>query len=368
MNDILLTLNVGSSNLKYAVFSADEALQRLSDGQIERDAASGGLGYSILQQLERDVPQHTLKAVCHRIVHGGKHYTQPVEIDTDVLNTLRQLAPLAPLHLPPEIEVIEEIADASPVTQIACFDTAFHATQPDIATQFALPHYYHDDGIRRYGFHGLSYDYIASQMPEIVGDAAQGNVIVAHLGNGASMCAMKDRKSIATTMGFSALDGLMMGTRCGSVDAGVLLYLLQDAEQCMGVKELSDMLYKQSGLLGVSGISHDVRILEASDDPSAAKALELYCYRAAKEMGSLIMTLGGLDALIFTGGIGEHSAHMRAMICAHLKWMGLSLDATENAHHASTISCTNSSIGVHVIPTDEELMMARYGVGLLNAS
>jgi len=332
MDKILLTLNVGSSTLKVGVFDA------ASLASITREVWEGA-GHAALAQLLAE-RKHDLVAVGHRIVHGGQKFMQPVAITPEVMMALKELAALAPLHLPPEIAVIEAVAKLSPtLPQIACFDTSFHATQPRLARMFALPRAYAQEGVLRYGFHGLSYEYIAGTLPPEAGK----NVVVAHLGSGASMCALRDGKSIATSMGFSALDGLMMGTRCGAIDPGVLLYLME--EKGMSVQQVTGLLYKASGLLGVSGISADMRELEASDAPEAKEAIELFCYRAACELGKLVMILGGLDTLVFTAGIGEHSARVREGILSYTRWLG--------------------DFRVLTLPTDEEAMIAKHTARLL---
>lgn len=331
---ILLTLNAGSSTLKVGVFDA------ATRERIERRVVEGA-GHAELTQLLNE-RKGTIAAVGHRLVHGGRGYTSPVVINDAVMTSLQQLAPLAPLHLPPEIACIEAVANTLPdVPQVACFDTSFHATQPRLATLFALPRNYAEEGVLRYGFHGLSYEYIAGKIaPE-----GKKRTVVAHLGNGASMCALGDGKSIATSMGFSAIDGLMMGTRSGAIDPGVLLYLME--MKGMSAREVGRLLYKESGLLGVSGISGDMRELEASTAPEAAEAIELFCYRAASELGRLVMLLGGLDMLVFTGGIGEHSARVRDGILAYTGW----LEGCE----------------VRVIPTDEEAMIAEHTAVMLSS-
>jgi acetate kinase len=292
-------------------------------------------------------------------VHGGTRYRAPVRIDDDVIATLKELIPLARIHEPHQLDVMLALtADRPELPQVACFDTAFHHTQPEIAQWFALPRELTDAGIRRYGFHGLSYEYIAEVLPQHLGAQAGGRVIVAHLGNGASMCAMKQRRSIATTMGLTALDGLVMGTRCGAIDPGVLLYLIE--ERGLTAAEVSELLYERSGLLGVSGISHDMRTLLASDDARAAQAVELFVYHAARAAGSLAAALHGLDALVFTGGIGEHSAPVRAAISRRLQWLGIELDDTANDHAGPRISTARSRVGVWVIPTNEEQVIAHH--------
>jgi acetate kinase len=303
----ILVLNVGSSTLKYALYETDTLTC------IERATLEGATGFS---QIAAKCAGRSIGAVGHRLVHGGEAYTTATVIDERVFSRLKSLVPLAPLHLPAEIRGIEESQKLFPdAMQVAAFDTAFHASQPFLATQFALPEAITTQGVRRYGFHGLSYASIARQL------AAQGQggkVIVAHLGSGASVCALQDGVSVATSMGFSALEGLMMGTRCGRLDAGVLLYLL---EQGYTIGQLTDLLYKQSGLLGVSGISSDMRVLENSTDPKAERAIDLFCYRAASEMGALIPLLGGVDVFVFTGGIGEHSKQVREKITAYFGWL-----------------------------------------------
>lgn len=303
----LLVLNVGSSTLKYALYAADTLVC------IERATLEGATGFS---EIAAKCAGHNIIAVGHRLVHGGEAYTTATVIDERVFTHLKGLIPLAPLHLPAEIKGIEQSQQLFPdAVQVAAFDTAFHASQPSLATQFALPEAITAQGVRRYGFHGLSYASIARQL---AAKGQGGKVIVAHLGSGASVCAMQDGVSIATSMGFSALEGLMMGTRCGRLDAGVLLYLLS---QGYTAERLTDLLYKQSGLLGVSGIAADMRVLEKSTNPKAQQAIDLFCYRAASEIGALIPLLGGLDLLVFTGGIGEHSAGVREKIVGYFGWL-----------------------------------------------
>jgi acetate kinase len=275
-----------------------------------------------------------------------------------VIEALDELVPLAPLHQPHNLAPIRAIAARWPaLPQVACFDTAFHGTNPELAQMFALPHALHEAGVRRYGFHGLSYEYIASALPAVDAAAARGRVVVAHLGNGASMCAMHGCRSVASTMGFTAVDGLMMGTRTGALDPGVVLYMMD--ELGMDARAIERLLYRESGLLGVSGVSSDMRTLLASDDPRAAFAIDLFCYRAQRELGSLAAALGGLDALVFTGGIGEHAAPIREKIVRGSEWLGLELDAKANAAHRTCITTSDSDVPAYVIPTDEELMIAR---------
>ena len=303
-------------------------------------------------------------AVGHRVVHGGEHFVAPVRVDADILERLAALSPLAPLHQPHNLAAIRAIASLQPhLPQVACFDTAFHATLPWVARTCALPARIRDAGVRRYGFHGLSYEYIASVLPARLGGLADARVVVAHLGNGASLCALRERRSVATTMGFTALDGLMMGTRCGSLDAGVVMYL--QSTLGMSLAQVEHMLYEESGLLGVSGLSADMRTLEASDDPRAEAAIELFVHRISQELGALAAALGGLDALVFTAGIGEHSAGVRARVGAAAAWLGVAIDDDANRRHADRIDGARSRVSAHVIATDEELMLARHACAVL---
>ncbi len=393
MLDAIAVLNAGSSSLKFSVYSAaGDALDLASRGQIEglstrpafvaKDAAGTvvashdwGEGHPLdhaaavaylIDFLRGGLADYALRAVGHRVVHGGTRYANPVRVDADVLEALAAYIPLAPLHQPHNLATIRAIAERAPqLPQVACFDTAFHHGIPALAQAFALPASITDRGVRRYGFHGLSYEYIASVLPEVDRTAARGRGVVAHLGNGASMCAMKDRRSVASTMGFSAVDGLVMGTRTGALDPGVVLYLMD--ELGLDARALERLLYKDSGLLGVSGISSDMRTLLASPDPRAAFAVELFCYRASRELGSLAAALGGLDALVFTGGIGEHAAPVREKIVAQADWLGLELDPAANASHRTRITTADSDVPAYVIPTNEELMIARHTRALLGA-
>ncbi|MDX5363271.1 MAG: acetate/propionate family kinase [Pseudazoarcus pumilus] len=385
----LLVLNAGSSSLKFGVFPAesgpallsgqidaigiaprlharkgderfDEALPEVAGHACAHEEALGWL----LHWLDDHLAALHLVAAGHRVVHGGSRFSQPVRIDDRVLAELEALIPLAPLHQPHNLRGMRALAAQLPdLPQVACFDTAFHHTQDARATAFALPRALTDEGLRRYGFHGLSYDYVATQLPAVLGERAEGRVIVAHLGAGASLCGLRERRSVATTMGFTALDGLMMATRPGNLDPGVLLYLMD--HKGMDVAQLNKLLYRQSGLLGVSGLSADMRTLLSSPATEAAEAVELFCYRAAREIGSLMAALGGLDALLFTAGIGEHSAPVRARICELLGWTGLRLDGARNTEHAARIEAADSGIAVAVVPTDEEGMIARYTRNLL---
>jgi acetate kinase len=386
MNKYLLVVNAGSSSIKFAIYQKDASSAQLvadAAGQIESigsqpsftvKSSSGEVllertfsvdeahnhtdAIIILRAWLRDYfKDGTLLAAGHRVVHGGQHYSAPVLIDEKVLMELESLVPLAPLHQPHNLATIRALLETMPtLPQVACFDTAFHCTQPAVAQRFAISRRFADEGIRRYGFHGLSYEYIASILPTLEPALADARIIVAHLGSGASLCAVHKGRSIATTMGFSPLDGLVMGTRCGSIDPGVLLYLMD--RHNMDARALEQLLYHQSGLLGVSGISSDMRTLLASGDPRAQEAIELFVYRAGRELGSLSAALGGLDALVFTGGIGEHSAVIRAKICHQAAWLGLELDDDANEAASTLISTLGSKLSAWIVPTDENLMIA----------
>jgi acetate kinase len=397
MTDSILALNSGSSSVKFtlvALSASPDELQTVYTGQISGlfstprfrvDNVRGerimdstpDLGEQVderhrvaLERLLHWLDQHddglNLLAVGHRIVHGGDAFVEPVRLDAETVAALAALTPLAPLHQPHNLAAVREIAEISPtLPQVACFDTAFHARQPPVAQAFALPRAITERGVRRYGFHGLSYEYIASVLPTLLAERADGRVVVAHLGNGASMCALHAGRSVATTMGFTALDGLPMGTRCGALDAGVVLYLI--GELGMDVDRVNDMLYQESGLLGVSGISHDMQTLLASDDPRAAEAIDLFVYRIRRELGALVAVLGGLDALVLTGGIGEHAAPVRARICTDAAWLGVHLDEAANAQDGPRISSDTSALPVWVIPTNEDVMIARHTRRLVQA-
>jgi acetate kinase len=292
------------------------------------------------------------------------HYAAPVRVDDKVMAALAALSPLAPLHQPHNLLPISVITEQAPqIPQVACFDTAFHRTQDNLAQIFALPHKFTEAGIRRYGFHGLSYEYIVSQLGEVAPELIEARIIIAHLGNGASLCAVHHGRSVANTMGFTAVDGLMMGTRCGAIDPGVILYLMDAYD--MDARAIENLIYRQSGLLGVSGISSDMRTLRASSSPAAAEAIALFTYRIVREIGSLAAALGGLDALIFTGGIGENDAAVRSEIAAGCHWLGLALDESRNKNGATRISADTSRVSAWVVPTDEELMAARHTVSVL---
>jgi acetate kinase len=307
---------------------------------------------------------HQVAAVGHRVVHGGLKFLRPALVTAEVLADLEAFIPLAPLHQPHNLAAVRAVAAHAPqLPQVACFDTSFHRTQPCVAQAFALPPCYTEEGVGRYGFHGLSYEYIASALPGIDARAAAGRTVVAHLGNGASMCALNAGKSVASTMGFTALDGLPMGTRCGAIDPGVLLYLMD--RHHMDARALQELLYHESGLLGVSGVSSDMRALLASPDPRAAAAVDLFVYRIGRELGSLAAALGGLDALVFTAGIGENAAPVRARVCQDAAWLGVELDEAANQAGSPRISTASSRVTAWVVPTNEELMIAQHTRRLL---
>jgi acetate kinase len=394
MTDAILVINAGSSSIKFSVFPGHESPSRrgiicegeyegigrrvhftakdhsgaslvdqyLAEGTTHEDALA-----ALLRWLEGHFLDNQLVAAGHRVVHGGSLYTAPVQIDAAVIAELRRLIPLAPLHQPHNLAAIDALSKLHPtLPQIACFDTAFHHTQSELTTAFALPRRLAAEGIRRYGFHGLSYEYIASVLPDILGAAADGRVVVAHLGSGASLCAIHQRRSVATTMGFTALDGLAMGRRCGNLDPGVVLYLMQ--EKGMTAAEVSNLLYNESGLFGVSGFSDDMRTLLTSDDPSAKEAVALFVYRIGRELGSMAAALGGIDALVFTAGIGEHAAEIRRRVCEDAAWLGVDLDQSANLlAGGAMITRTGSRTSAWMIPTDEDLMIALHAWTLLNA-
>jgi acetate kinase len=378
----LLTINAGSSSLKFALFDDDLGRTETTRGDIDnldaapifhaRDAAGATIAEQkfpagasfddvlahLLDFAEAHLNNGGLKAAGHRVVHGGSAHIAPTLVTPVLLLDLEALTPLDPLHMPHNLAPMRAIAGIRPaLAQVACFDTAFHHSLPPVARQFALPRALTDAGIRRYGFHGLSYEYISGELRSNHPALASGRVIAAHLGAGASLCALAGSVSIATTTGFSALDGLVMATRCGRLDPGILLYL---GAQGKSFAEIEDILYHRAGLAGVSGISGDVRLLLASNDPHAAEALDLFNYHIACEIGGLATALGGLDGLVFTAGIGEHAPAVRAAVCARLTWLGLELDSDANAANAPLISTTASRIEVRVIATNEEAMIARH--------
>jgi acetate kinase len=392
MNDYAVVLNAGSSSLKFCVYQRpSHAAWRLeARGQIEgigtspRFSARNGDGERVADEalqattvrdgrsaldaladwLRSTYGGARVLGVGHRVVHGGSRFTEPTIVTPHVLDELRTLVPLAPLHQPHNLAAIDAVSERLPgVPQVACFDTSFHRGQPAVAEIVPLPRDICATGVQRYGFHGLSYEYIASVLPDVAPDVADGRVIVAHLGSGASLCAMRHRKSMDSTLGFTALDGLCMGTRPGALDPGVVLYLFQNLG--LSVKDVESILYKRSGLLGISGTSNDMRDLLASSEPSARLAVDYFVYRATKEIGALAAVLGGIDAIVFTAGIGENSPELRRRICAASAWLGIDLDADANRDGRSRISRAGSRVSAWVIPTNEELIIARHTGALL---
>jgi acetate kinase len=385
-------VNAGSSSIKFALYEAGTAEDPLFRGQMEQIGISPHLRavdaqgevisertwqaaeldqraamheiLSLVAKMNRGAP---VMGIGHRVVHGGARYSAPVLVDPEVLAFLHTLEPLAPLHQPYNLSAIEAIAEAAPqIPQVACFDTAFHRGQPRLAELFGLPSHFADEGVRRYGFHGLSYEYVSSRLGELDPALAEGRVVVAHLGNGASLCAVQKGRSVACTFGFTALDGLVMGTRCGALDPGVILYLMD--ERGLDARGVEDLLYRKSGLLGVSGVSSDMRQLRASSEPGAIEAVSLFVYRIVREIGSCAAAMGGLDGVVFTAGIGENDAATRAEVAAGCRWLGLELDAARNARGgAGRISANGSRLSAWVVPTDEELMVARHTVRVLSA-
>jgi acetate kinase len=393
MTDVILVLNAGSSSIKFSLFAiAGEDLTPVARGQAEglytsprfvAKTATGAvveerawgdgvaLGHEgaldhLVQFLRSRAEGYRLVGAGHRVVHGGLEYSQPARTSERVLNALEKYIPLAPLHQPHNLAPIRALMKRAPdLPQVACFDTAFHRTQPPVAQAFALPKSITDRGVVRYGFHGLSYEYISSVLPQVDATAAAGKTVVLHLGNGSSMCGMSAGRSVASTMGFTAVDGLPMGTRCGSLDPGVVLYLMDELK--MDARAIEKLIYQQSGLLGVSGISSDMRVLLDSGEHGATAAIDLYVYRIGRELGSLASALGGLDAVVFTAGIGENSAELRARICADAAWLGLELDPAANRSGAQRISRAGSRVSALVVPTNEELMIARHTRAVLTA-
>jgi acetate kinase len=389
--DTILVVNAGSSSVKFQIFSVEGEgkLKRLIKGQMDgigsrpRLRASGADSNPLADRAYpiesvpdvpaamgiaggwlRDELRISPVAVGHRVVHGGPDYDRPVLIDHGVVARLERFVALAPLHQPHNLAPIRSLlANFPALPQVACFDTAFHRTHDAVADYYAIPYQLHAEGVRRYGFHGLSYEYVAKTLPQVAPEVAKGRVIVAHLGSGASMCALKGGRSTESTMGFTALDGLPMGTRPGQIDPGVLLYLI--SEKGMSASNAQNFLYRDCGLKGLSGISNDMRELEASEDPKAKLAVAYFVYRIGLNAGMLAAALQGLDAFVFTAGIGENSVRIRARIADQLRWLGVTLDEAENSRHARLISGSDSRIPVYVIPTDEELMIAQHTLSLL---
>jgi len=380
----VLVLNAGSSTVKFGLYTRETEPRELAKGLVEtlegetvllmKDGSGKVLAEdhlkpreanhhkaavsAILSTLETHFPGEDISAVGHRVVHGGMDFSTPQDVTEDVLARLEKLVPFAPLHQPHNLSGIRAAAEAFPdARQVACFDTAFHHGHPFVNDTFALPRAYYARGVRRYGFHGLSYDYISGHLAETAPAIHAGRVVVAHLGNGASTCAIREGRSIASSMGFTALDGLPMGTRSGQIDPGVLLYLVE--QEGMSPADLGTMLYRHSGLLGMSGISADMRTLLASDAPTAREAIDYFTFRIRRELGGLTAALGGLDALVFTGGIGENAAPIREMVCEGMGWLGITLDKGANDLGEETISTPGSAVRVMVVPTNEELVIAR---------
>ena len=382
MAEVLLVINTGSSSIKFSIFACQKTLNLLYHGEIESISDSPYLTIldanhaQIVEQkisskgteaglraffnwFERLSDSIKLKAVGHRVVHGGTYFVQPTLVTDEAVKKIASLIPFCPFHEPQSLEAIKSIKMIYPdIPQVVCFDTTFHRSQEYLATLFAIPRKLTDEGLIRYGFHGISYEYIASVITQYIGDIGNKRIIVAHLGSGASMCAMHQRKSVATSMGLTALDGLMMGSRSGSIDPGLILYLLQ--EKKLSVKQITSLLYQESGLLGVSGISGDMRELQSSEEPHAIEAVNLFCFIAARELGALCSILQGCDAIVFTAGIGEKSALVRKKICDRLNWLGVVLDEKANSTNASVISQDTSKIIVSVIPTNEEYIIAQH--------
>lgn len=388
-----LVLNAGSSSLKFSAFrqhSTCDELETLLSGQISgigstaRFEAKGAdrrllaehvwddessrcrdtLLQYVLRWIQTTLVDDEIVAVGHRVVHGGRALGKPMRVSPALLDELDRLVPLAPLHQPHNLAPIRCLAERFPdLEQVACFDTAFHSTQPWHARTYGLPQALTDEGVCSYGFHGLSYEYVTQCLLDRRPDLADKHIVICHLGNGSSICAVRQGESVDTSMGFSALDGVPMGTRSGSVDPGVILYLMREKQ--MGLEAIEDLLYKQSGLLGVSGVSNDMKVLQESDDPQAAKAVELFCFRVAKEVAALAASMGGLDALVFTAGIGENSPQIRAMIAERLTWLGAKIDAGANAAKAFDIAAADSRLPVFVVPTNEEMMIARHTIDVL---
>jgi acetate kinase len=389
--DTILVVNAGSSSVKFQVFGIEDtgSLSRLIKGQIDgigsrprlraedqnrqslvdrsySDGRASNVPEAITEAGKwlRELHKFDLIAVGHRVVHGGPDYAKPILVDQDILGRLERFNSLAPLHQPNNLAPIRTLLESRPdLPQVACFDTAFHRSHSDVADHFAIPERFYEEGVRRYGFHGLSYEYVSERLKQVAPEVAGKRVIVAHLGSGASMCAMANGRSVESTMGFTALDGLPMGTRPGQLDPGVVLYLI--AEKGMAATEVESLLYRDCGLKGLSGVSNDVRELSESDDPRAAFALEYFAYRVGLHTGMLAAALGGLDAFVFTAGIGENSRILRTKIVEKIKWLGVSIDYTANAAGKVNISNERSRIAVYVIPTDEELMIAKHTLALL---
>jgi acetate kinase len=389
MSESVAAINAGSSSIKFAIYEASTDPQLIFNGQIDgigvaprlkvKDADGrlvGNREWSASQLNHEAATRHILEiardlgagrpiiGVGHRVVHGGTEYSSPIRVDAHLLEKLTELIPLAPLHQPHNLAPMRAILEAAPnLPQVACFDTAFHRSQTHLAQSFAIPRKLTAAGIRRYGFHGISYEFLTARLQEMFPALAAARVIMAHLGNGASLCAVKDGRSVASTMGFTAVEGLMMGTRCGSLDPGVILYLMR--QQGMDDAAIEDLIYRKSGLLGVSGISPDMRTLRSSSDPAAREAMDLFVYRIVREIGSMVAAAGGVDALVFSEGIGENDPATRAEVVQGCGWLGAVLDPDRNARGLGLISAEASRISVLVIPTNEELMIVRHTIAAL---
>ncbi len=389
MRNQIAVINAGSSSIKFAIFNDDADQSLLFRGQVEnigvgprlkvedsdggtlleREWGANALDHRSATNIILDTSRTLLggeavEGVGHRVVHGGTNFNAPAIVTRDVLASLKTLCPLAPLHQPHNLAPIEAIMSAAPnMMQVACFDTAFHQTQSHIAQAFALPIEFADEGIRRYGFHGLSYEFVSSRLRAITPDHAHKRIIIAHLGNGASLCALDRGRSVATTMGFTAVEGLMMGTRCGSIDPGVLIYLMD--ERGLDARGIEELIYKKSGLLGVSGFSSDMKTLRESDDPRAREAIDLFIYRIVREIGSLAAALGGVDGLVFTGGIGQRDARTRTEVVAGCGWLGAAIDEDANRLGEGRIDGDSSKIPIWVVQTDEERVIARHTAAFL---
>lgn len=390
MSRQIAVINAGSSSIKFAIFNDDADQSLLFRGQMEKigvgptltvadssgekvvenewgakDVDHNSATRIILQTSIALLGGEAIEGIGHRVVHGGSEFAAPTVATRQVLTALKSLCPLAPLHQPHNLTPIDAIMEAAPhIPQVVCFDTAFHQAQPHLAQSFALPRELTDAGVKRYGFHGLSYEYVSGKLREVAPGQADGKIVVAHLGNGASLCAIHHGRSVATTMGFTAVDGLVMGTRCGYLDPGVLIYLMD--ERKMDARALEELIYKKSGLLGVSGISSDMRTLRASDDPRAREATDLFAYRIVREIGSLAAALGGLDGLVFTGGIGQRDSKTRQAVVAGCAWLGAAIDEQANAAGRERIDDESSRIPIWVLPTDEERVIARHTAALLD--
>jgi acetate kinase len=389
MAQCIAVVNAGSSSVKFGIYDIEGDEPLLLRGAVEqigvsptlsasdedgrelasREFPAEGFGHreamnAISALVREQLPGSTVEGIGHRVVHGGSEFAAPVIVTPEIIAKLKSLSPLAPLHQPHNLAPIEATAEQVPaVSQVACFDTAFHQTQPALAYTFALPHELSDTGIRRYGFHGLSYEFVSGRLRVVAPEHADKKIVIAHLGNGASLCAIENGRSVATTMGFTAVEGLMMGTRCGSIDPGVILYLMD--ERGMDARAIESLIYKKSGLLGVSGITSDMRTLRASSDPKAREAIDLFIYRIVREIGSLGAALGGVDGIVFTGGIGQRDSKTRSDVIAGCAWLGAEIDESANGGAETRIEGASSRIPIWILPTDEERVIARNTASLL---